>query len=149
MWAYTLLLHSATPLDEIDGWLVARFGEPDERGSMRHGALSVAVWDPDPLSADDFDHQLDGPVTGDISWFVENRGDPDACDEAMRTLFVAVPQLTIEFDASVLFLWERDVVYMARVGGEMIIYDRCHEWFRPDVEPFLPPHTVSSEYRLA
>ncbi len=149
VWTYTLLLCSETPLDVIEAWLIARLGEPNDHGSMERGALSVSVEGPSPLGTEEYDHILGGPVTGDIVWFVENRGDPDAREEAVRALFVMVPQLVMEFDASVLFLWERDVVYMARAGGEMVIYDRCPDWFRPDVEPFLPPHTVSSEYRPA
>ena len=149
MFWYSMMVHCDATIDELEAWLVQRFGEPNERGWMEHGALGASAVRLGVGNTEDYDDQLDGPAIGEVQWTVENRGDPDACDEAMRTLFVAVPQLTIEFDASVLFLWERDVVYMARVGGEMIIYDRCHEWFRPDVEPFLPPHTVSSEYRLA
>ncbi len=148
MWSYTLLAHCSASTATVETWLEGRFGQADERGWVRHGALSFAVRGRG-MSSVDFDDQLDGPITIEIPWFIENRGDPDAREEAVRGLFVTVPHLVTEFDASALFLWERDVVYMARVGGEIVIYDRCLDWFRPDVQRFLPPHTVSSEYRPA
>lgn len=143
---YTLLLHSAASLGELEAWLSARLGAPDEDGSIRHGALTVAVDGPGPLGTDDYDQILGQPVTGDIVWFAENRGDEAAYQEAERVLRLTVTQLVTEFDASALLLWENDAVMMSRIGGEMILYDEFTAWFRPDVEPFLPPHTVSSRH---
>lgn len=145
MWSYTLLLHTAAPLDVIEAWLAARLGEPEERGEMKRGALSAFVDDPGPLGTEEYDAILDGPVTGEVGWSVEHRGDEAAYEEAERLLRLTVTRLVVEFDASALFLWEHDVVMMSRIGGEMILYDDFTEWFWPEVKPFLPPHAVSSK----
>ncbi len=147
MYNYSTLVRCDATLDGLADWLASALDcVEDESGRMQQGALTARIYARGVFNSEDYDATLGGEAIGEVWWSVENRGSEDAYAEAERLLLTTVTRMAIELDASVIFLWGRDVVMMSRLGGELVIYDRFTEWFRPDVEPFLPPHRVSSEH---
>lgn len=147
MYSYSTLIRCAATLEDIVSWLASALGaDADDTWRIELGALTCRVWPRGVFNTEDYDETLGGEVLGEVWWSVENRGDQDAYYEAERLLMVTVARMAVDLDASLLFLWGRDVVMMSRLHGELVVYDRFAEWFWPEVEPFLPPHRVSSDH---
>lgn len=147
MYNYSTLVRCAATLDELARWLASALASAlDESGRIEQGALTARAYPRGVFNTEDYDGTLGGEVNLEVWWSVENRGEEDAYLEAERLLLITVARMAVELDASVLLLWERDVVMLSRLRGELVLYDRFTEWFRPDVEPFLPPHVVSPDH---